>query len=387
MNALFTFAMSMGNVFVNVFVYSYTQSLELTLLYACIRYFFIPIFSLIGGRMSTKHDLTRILSIGLVFMTGAFLYLLWIQDGIAEAVWKAFIVAGLTGCGEGLFWYAMNVMNQKTPRIEARSLFLSNMGLLNGIANIFAPVVTAVILGNVETDMFGYSMIFTLVIVLFIVVAYMSLRLSYVYRTPSFPFLELFKKGSEKWEYQKKTAVLHSLRECYTMALSGLLVFRMLNNSGEILSYYNALISSIVIASYWVVGRKVRHAMIINALYIGSFGLLASMLILSFSQGALMALLFGIINAISTPLYLNGFQMIRMRVFTEEAKDGNITGHIIASEFLMNIGRILGLGTIVILARSFPDPAYIQLGTIFMALGGIGVVILTYRMSKKYELV
>lgn len=383
MNALFTLGSTMGTVFVNVFVYSYTKSLELTVLYACCRYVFIPIFSLIGGRLSRNHNLTRVLSAGLLMMVIAYLMLLWIRDDIANAIWKAFVVAAITGGGEGLFWFSMNVINQNVAAVENRNLFLSNMGFLNGVANIGAPLVSALILGFVDTKMTGYIGIFTCVILIYVVVIYCSVRLSFEYQTPSFPFKSLFIGGSKLWKYQKRITVMNSMREGYTLILSGLLVFRLLSYSEESLSFYNAAASILLIVSYAVVGRRIRHKSMLQAFYVGTLGLVSSMLMLSFATTMFWLVLFGILNAVCTPLYNNGFQMIRMKTYSEEGRGTNVTGHVIAIEFLINVGRIIGLGGMVLLSQVLADPYYIQVATLLMALGGLGVAVYTYFVSSK----
>lgn len=385
MNAFFMLGSSMSGVFISVFVYNYTKSLEATVLYAICRYLTLPIFSMIGGKMSTKYPIHRILATGLILIVSSLIMLLVIREDIPTMVWKAYLVGLSYGGGEGLFWFSMNILNQNVARPNLRSLFVGTMGVLNSLANIVAPIATSLILSTTKSELEGYIQIFIVVIVIYFFVFIQALKLKFDYHTPSFDVIGLLKRQSPKWRFQLKVSFFNSIREGFVLALSGILLYEAFNGSGKTLSYYNTIVSIVSIIAYRIVVTKLPYEKYKEAYFVGNIMIIIGMLSLSFFSlpGAIV---FGLFNTVGTPLFTNPFQVFKMKILAEESENLNVTGQIICLEIVMNIARILGLLCLVLLSYVFKSPYYVELGTIAMVMGPCMVFILSRKAMNQFEL-
>ncbi len=383
MNALYTFGTSMSNVFVSVFIFNYTNSLELTALYACCRYITIPIFAWLGGYLNKKMKINRIITAGLILIILAYVMLLTIRESIPTMVWLAYVVGVIIGSGEGLYWFIMNVLNQNVARVHIRNLFLSSLGVWNGLANIVAPLVSSLIINMAPSDIQGYIVIFIAVIFIYGIVAFQGSQLEIDYLTRDFSVIKLMRSKNKRWVYQKWIMFFNCLREAYTIILSSILIYQLFDNSGALLSYFNAAMSILSIVCYQIVARYIPHNKMKYAYQLGNLMLIVAMVFLTFSTHILGAMAFGILNTVGSPLYSNPFNMIKMKSITEESENFNVTANVICLEIYVSLGRIAGLGAIVILANLFPDPNYIYYSTFVMIFGAIVVSLMTHYYGKK----
>lgn len=383
MNALYTFGTSMSNVFVSVFIFTYTASLELTALYACCRYLTIPVFAWLAGYLNKRMKINRIITAGLILIILAYVLLLSIRESIPAMVWLAYLVGVIIGSGEGLFWFIMNVLNQNVARIPFRNLFLSSLGIWNGLANILAPLMASFIINLAVSDIQGYIVIFIFVIFIYAFVALMGSRLDLEYLTSDFSVFKLIFSKNKRWIYQKWVIFFNCLREAYTILLSSILVYQLFNNSGAYLSYFNAVLSIISIVSFQVVGRFIAHRNMKYAYHIGNLMLILAMIFLSFSTNIIGAVLFGLLNTVGTPLYSNPFNMIKMRSITENSENFNVTANIICLELFISMGRITGLGAIVVFAHFFAEPQFIYYSTVLMIFGAVMTSLMMWVFGKK----
>lgn len=387
MNALYTFGTSMSNIFVSVFIFTYTNSLELTALYACCRYITIPVFAWLGGYLNKKIKINKILTSGLLLIILAYVMLLTVREAIPMRVWLAYVVGIVIGSGEGLYWFIMNVLNQNVARIHVRNRYLSSLGVWNGLANIVAPLISSVIINQAASDIQGYIIIFIVVIFIYGFVAYKGSQLDVNYLTKDFSVKELLFSKKKRWIYQNWVMFFNCIREAYTIILSSILIYQLFDNSGALLSYFNAAMSILSIVSFQLVARYLSHSKMKYAYHIGNLMLIGAMISLTFSTHILGAIAFGILNTVGAPLYGNPFTMIKMKSITESSENFNVTANVICLEIYVSAGRILGLGAIVLLANIFSDPYYIYYATYIMIGGAIVVSLMTYIYGKKEALI
>lgn len=91
---------------------------------------------------------------------------------------------------------------------------------------------------------------------------------------------------------------------------------------------------------------------IIRTIYytIGALLLSSSTIVLALVYDLRGALYYGIINACALPFYENPYTVIAMNALQDYQQQSNILGHIIAREYMTNIGRIVGMSTVFLFA-------------------------------------
>lgn len=121
--SLYNLANAMSAVFMNVYLYAYTGSLVVMSVYTMVRIGLFPFFFTLGGKWAQKHSFAGPLSVGLVFIMFSLLFVLAAQDQFAVAPQLVYVVAALTGVGEGLFWLSLNSLNQIVSRLSPAHVF------------------------------------------------------------------------------------------------------------------------------------------------------------------------------------------------------------------------------------------------------------------------
>ena len=155
-NASYVLAATMAAVFVNVYLYVFTKSLETMTAYSMIRFGLFPIGFFFGGMLSRKLKLSGSIATGLSIIILGMCYLLFLNEAIAQNTLLVFAVALFFGIGEGIYWCSIVVLNLLSSTKESRAKYLSLMGVMNSFSSIIAPLAANWIIVNSISDVAGY---------------------------------------------------------------------------------------------------------------------------------------------------------------------------------------------------------------------------------------
>lgn len=84
---------------------------------------------------------------------------------------------------------------------------------------------------------------------------------------------------------------------------------------------------------------------------------------------------YGVVNALSTPMYANPYQIIVMNAIADYAGQENIVGRVIVRETYQSIGRCLGMAMIVLCSWIFPSSLYLPVAVIFCSAFPIAMAV------------
>ena len=97
---IYTLASGMATVFMNVYLYSFTESLIGMTTFTIFRIAMFPIMFTLNGKLFKKAKLGYPLAAGLIMMTCSYILLLSMQNSFAENPMLIYLIAVIFGAGE-----------------------------------------------------------------------------------------------------------------------------------------------------------------------------------------------------------------------------------------------------------------------------------------------
>lgn len=365
-NASYILAATMAAVFVNVYLYVFTKSLETMTIYSMLRFGLFPLGFFFGGIFSRKLRLSGSLATGLTIMILGMCYLLFMNEAISANSGLVFLTAIFFGIGEGLYWCSIVVLNLLSSTKESRAKYLSTMGVMTSLSSIIAPLAANWIIVNSVSDVAGYLKIFQFVIIIYAVTAMLSLLVKIPTPRGRYTLIDKFVlKNDAQWRYIMNSHFLFGIRESITLVLAGLLVYNATGGKGAMYAQLLAIFAVLSIVSYFLAGKLIRRDNRLKSYRIGAFFVFTSTVILVIFPNIYGALYYGLVNAIAIPFYANPFSIIMMNGMQDYIHQESILGRTIIKEVAINSGRVLGMGLILLFSLFLPKNLFLPIAVIF----------------------
>lgn len=358
-NALYFLSATMSGVFVNVYLYAFTGSLVAMTIYAMVRFGFFPVGFFLGGYLSRRTRLSTALTMGLISIITTLAFLLTCNTLFTTHYYLIYLIGIAFGIGEGMYWFSTNNLSLAVSEKKTRAKFVTTMSITNSISTVLAPSIAAMIVSFSKTDTQGYMLIFQLVIILHTITAWMSSRIDVSANKQSYTLLDKFRlKQDPQWRYLMNTHLLFGIRDSATLVVMGLLLYNALGQAG---SLYSTLL--IIFAVVGIIGsaivRKVQKRSNRMRLYTyGAFALFFAAMMLVLMPNLYGALIYGIINALAAPFFINPYSIIIMNAMQDYMEKGSVYGHMIIKELMLNVGRLIGMGFILLASVILPESVY-----------------------------
>jgi MFS transporter, YQGE family, putative transporter len=385
-NGTYAMAAAMTAVFVNVYLYKFTGSLVTMTAYAMVRFGFFPIAFTIGAHIGRKYRLSLTMTAGLLLIVCGLLVLLTLRERIGELGYAIYGIGVIFGIGEGFFWLSTVSLNQMVSTKESRGKYLGYMGMFNGLTNIIAPLFAAQIVAWSPNDTEGYIRIFQLVIVLYLIIAYLASTIQVVSQKGKFTVLDkVFQNKDKQWAYIFNSHLLFGIRDSLVLMLTGLLIYRATGGSGSTYGRLLAFFALLSIASFYLSGKVITRQNRIKMYQYGALFTSLSTIILVLVPTTAGAIAFGILASLVAPFYVIPFQIITMNATSDYMEKENILGYVISKEIGITSGRLLGMLTIIIFSIIFPEEIFLPLAVIFCSMFPVILVIYATIYHRKRE--
>jgi MFS transporter, YQGE family, putative transporter len=368
-NALYFLGGTMSGVFVNVYLYSFTGSLTEMTVYAMIRFGLFPLGFLLGGFFSKRTHLAWTLTAGLVIIVGTMGFLLGFNAMFETHYYFIYLIGVFFGIGEGMYWFSVNNMSLAVSNKATRGMFIATMSIANTTSTVLAPSIAALIVNYAPTETQGYLFIFQVVIVVHSITAYLASRISVKANPMSYTLLDKFNtKHDAQWRYMMNSHLLFGIRDSITLVLTGLMLYAAIGNNGSL--YSRLLIGFAVIGIIAsAIVRKVQNRRNRLTLYTYSaFVLFTATMILVLSPNVVGGMVYGVLNAFAAPFFINPYSIIVMNAMQDYTERGSVYGHMIIKEVMLNIGRLIGMGFILLSYSILPVELYLPVAVFSSAI-------------------
>jgi MFS transporter, YQGE family, putative transporter len=185
----------------------------------------------------------------------------------------------------------------------------------------------------------------------------------------SYTLLDKFNtKHDAQWRYMMNSHLLFGIRDSITLVLTGLMLYAAIGNNGSL--YSRLLIGFAVIGIIAsAIVRKVQNRRNRLTLYTYSaFVLFTATMILVLSPNVIGGIVYGVLNAFAAPFFINPYSIIVMNAMQDYTERGSVYGHMIIKEVMLNIGRLIGMGFILLSYSILPVELYLPVAVFSSAI-------------------
>lgn len=375
-STLFTVGNALSAVFVNVFLYVYTKSLVVMSLYTCIVMGLYPPLYYIAGKLACRKNFGISLSLGLVFLMLHLIFILFFNNLFGTYRFLVYVAAVICGIGEGFYWLSVGALKQFISTPASFGYYMSVSGIFGNLARLFAPLLATLIIDLAHDDMQAYITIFKLVAFIYFIVALISFTLKIEGANQPFTVKDKWDFKDIKCRYMLLTNFISGVSDAIPQTLGGLLIFNATGGSGSLYSKLLALFALIGISTYMYIAKRLNLKTINKWYGIGAVLLASSTLILALVPNIYGAIYYGIVNAISSPMYTNAFTLMTMRIVASYKNDNQIS-RVIVRSCGQSAGRCVGKMFIVVLFYLLKEPYYLPTSVII--LSAVPLILFAYH--------
>lgn len=383
--SIFNFANQMSSVFLNIFLYTYSNnSLVSMAIYTICRLSMYPIFFTISGRIAEKKSYSLTLAVALSIMAAQLLYVLQFHHLFSETIAYVYLAGIIGGIGEGFMWMSMNTLNQFVTTSDSMARYLSLVGVFNNIATLTAPLIASMLINISASDMDGYILIFRIVAVVFIFLVFLAMQIKVKGTDLSYSVKECLNiSGDRIWRINMISTFLYGIRDSLTVVLVNLILYDALGKGGSEYSLILGFFSLIMILVYTFYSKRIEQDKILPVYVISAFLLASSTMVLIIAHNYFGGMYYGIANAVSYPAYSNGYSVLVMDAINRFADKENMTGRVIAKEFYLDFGRIGGMLVVILFSKIFSQSMYLVVSVVIVSLFAIINVLYVHTSYRK----
>lgn len=162
-NIILSVALGLGGLFLNIFLYRESQSLDTVVLFNLIQFPNILVGYLVAGTIKKNLKMRFVLQTGLFLYIVTFALLTFVRGKSADLI---FPIGLLYGLATGFFWAANNALTYKTTYDGNRDIFYSLNSSLTAIVSILTPPIAGLVISQglfTKDTLENYPLLFLLV--------------------------------------------------------------------------------------------------------------------------------------------------------------------------------------------------------------------------------
>ncbi|WP_416326180.1 MFS transporter [[Eubacterium] hominis] len=342
-SAIFACAITIANVFSNVYLFSYCNSLQIMALYSACKCLFMFFAFFLFSKI--RFNALRSMKVGLCFLIVTFCIILLLHDTFVHIA-MLYLVGCLWGFGEGGFYLSMNTMNQLVTKKETRMKYVGFNGAINAFVAVLSPLLASLCVIVMKDDLKGYLLSFQFVVVLFLLLLYVLRYLNIEDLNPEKQsYLKIYRESKKEtsWRFISMINFLQGFRESLSLCVTGLLVFQMMSDHSTWYALVLAGFSVVAILSNMVLSKWMNTEKRRKLFFIGNLGMLFSGMILVLSSSFENAILHGITHNLFVPFVSMPIMFDTMNVLQDSIAKHQFEVRMVLREFYLEAGRILGL--------------------------------------------
>lgn len=363
---LYSLSIALSNTFVNVYLWKQSSGFFQLGLFHLAIVTTQPVSFLVAGRLAKKVDRIIVLRIGVVLLS---LYFILVLLSGTQAKHFIILLGAILGIGYGFYWLSYHVLTFEITEPETRDFFNGFFGIFNSLGGIIGPLFAGFIISRFE-KFTGYTMIFTISLILFAVATIFSF---FMKRRPadgnfSFQAILLERKKNTNWRMITNANFFQGLREGLFAFVINIYVY-ITTGSEMALGTFTFLNSLVSVLAYFFASKYIKINYRKKAIFIGGILLSLSVFIIAFEMTYYRLLIYAVIIAISYPIVLVPFLSTSYDVIGTGWKASEMRiEYIVVRELFLNLGRMFSI-LLFILALSWHIPAQQILPYLLIVIG------------------
>jgi YQGE family putative transporter len=343
-SGLFTLAMGLSNVFVNIFLWKKSENFIVIAQYNLMHYIFLPIAFTVAGWLSKRKNGIWSLRIGISFFVLFFLSILFVKDEVTKYIYPFGILFGIAA---GFYWLSFQVLSFDFTSPCNRDTFNGFNGFIAGAVNSIAPISAAYIIEK-NNNTKGYLIVFSISLVLFIIQILISLLLRTEHFEGKLEIKKIISKNGFEWSNLRNGLAAWGLRDVVIMFLISILIYTTTKSEMSLgkLTFIASLISS---GSYLLEQKLIKPKRRIFSIHMGAIFMFIAVLGLFFKINYTFLVIYIVLNAIFMPFFIVPMTSATFNTLNRNHEEDMRIEYIINKELALNIGRIVSTSILIVL--------------------------------------
>ena len=305
---------------------------------------------LLGTRLLSKISVTTVLRMGIGSILVYYLAILLLQNWLNFLIFPLGIINGF---GTGFYFCAFNILLGRLASDENRGTFFGLQKVFSNLFGIFIPTLAGFIIISF-TDFTGYYFLFVAAIFLLIYTIFLSFKITGFKSEKQLNPLPVLKvKGNKYWDANKLYSMSWGFSTNIFMQTFTLFAFAITASELRMGNYSSLMAIISLLSSLWVTkkinpsNRKKIHllATVIHFLVLLNLGLFAT-------EWTLLVAFIGV--GIVQSWGMNISQSVKFQLSTLAQGDYTQEEFLVAAEFPLALGRILGQITALLITAIMP---------------------------------
>ena len=352
LNVLYAAADALCNIFVAVYFWINSMSLDTVMGHYVAVYTVTPIVYVAASWFSQAHDRLYVYRLGLFLNAAYYAAFLVLKEDSAN---YAVLLGSLLGVTWGLFWAGNNCFNYDVTTRENREYYVGWLSAATGAARLVAPVLAGFIIQWLPGHDLGYEIIFTLALLMFGAGVLLSFAVHHDRtRRPFHIWRALFpSKEHRDWRLVLAAAVTVAGGFQIVPVLLGLIMYMRTGREADVGNFAGAQALVSIFTAY-ACGRFLNRARRKASLKLSAVALLCGGAVILTGITLPHIVAFGFFMALAVPLFQIPHFSIRFEVIDHCMEHSyQRIEYLAAWEVPLAIGRVLLIGFIVILYHFF----------------------------------
>jgi MFS transporter, YQGE family, putative transporter len=350
MNALFSFGGVLSGVFQSVFLWKLDKTFSLLAYYSL--YWSIAIIFCFGlcGWLARKTSPMITMRLGFVFYLITYLIMLIFHDTLSDHI---MLLGFSTGLAMSLYYVGMHLAVLDLTTNDNRDQFLYVQGILFTIGGVIGPVLSGIIISQLE-GMLGYYVVFIGTCVFFFISFLTSLKVKGHPITAKSYFWDVIKNPSKEWKKMYKVMFADGIVSgVYGTFLITMITFKVAG--GELsLGVYNMAAELVAIATFYLLAKFSNPKYRLAIYAIGSVSIFLSSVLLSILPVLISLIIFGIVSPLAQNMITTSMSaMIYEAIEKDPEYKEKRLDYIIIREIPLGVGRIIGVFLFLAMRKYF----------------------------------
>ncbi|QRG65623.1 MFS transporter [Brevibacillus choshinensis] len=379
-NLLFITAGALSGTFVNVYLWKVKSQFAPIAWFTFATYLASALTFWLAGAWVKRFNKMNVLRAGMA--VSALFYLLVLMLGTKVVAYSA-LLGLVQGMANGFFWLSFNVVYFEITERDNRDRFNGWAGLLASGGGMLAPWISGYLISRM-TDVRGYTLIFTISLVLFVVGVVISFflkkRQSQGDYAWSFAIHSLREDTNWRWAFGALAG--QGLREGVFGFVIGLLVY-IATKSEMTLGNYWLITSAVGLGSYYIVGKWLKPHYRKWGMFCGALVMSAVVSLFFWKVSYVTLLIFGVAVSLAYPLFsVPIISTVFDLIGTNEESAKNRVEYVVLREFGLDAGRLTGILIFLVVTSFSTSPSTLNW---LILLIGTGPLIAWFCMKRLFS--
>lgn len=365
-SAIFTFAVGLSGIFVNVFFWKQTSSFIIIVIFNLVQYIATPFTFILGGVIAKRKNGIWSLRLGLMMYAISYALILFLGN---RGELYIYFVGVLLGLAAGFYWLAFSTLCFDFTCVDNRDTFNGFNGSCAGVASAVAPITSAYIISKFSGAR-GYNLVFIATLSLFVILILISLMLKCKNYGGKLYFKKIFSRNCDEWGTIRKATFFWGFRDVIIGFLVNILIIE--TTKSELSLGKLTLIASLLTSSSYVLVQKIikpsRRRM---AIFIGTIASFIAIWGIAYKVTYTTLLIYVVMDAFFLPFFLIQLSSSTFNVINRAHDEDMRIEYMINKDIAINSGRSISAIILIVLLSVFKNTSILRVYLLFIGLAPV----------------